>query len=347
MAYPFAPVTAGTAGGAEQVLAALDMALVRTGQRSVVIACEGSKINGTLYTLPSVPRQIDDTRREHVWASYRELIQKVVEREHVDVIHAHGLDFDQYLPRPGTPLLATLHLPSSWYSDEALHPKRPDTVLNCVSDSQRRTCPADSPIIGTIENGVDLDEYRPSSGSAGSYFAALGRICPEKGYALALEAALRARVPLLIAGVTFPYPEHEAYLAREIKPRLDGKRRLLPALRGAAKRRLLARARALVIPSLVDETSSLVAREALACGTPVIAFARGALPELIESGKNGFLVDDVNGLVAAFGRVDEIDRGYCRASAERRADLRRTTGRYLDLYQELAFGGASRTLRAG
>ena len=101
---------------------------------------------------------------------------------------------------------------------------------------------------------------------------ALGRICPEKGYHIALDAAARAGVPMVLAGEVFRYPAHEQYFRDEIAPRLDASRRFIGPVGLHRKRRLLSEARCLLAPSLAPETSSLVAMEALACGTPVIAF---------------------------------------------------------------------------
>ena len=104
----------------------------------------------------------------------------------------------------------------------------------------------------------------------------------------------------------------------------------------AAKRRLLAGARCLLLPSLAAETSSLAAMEALACGTPVVAYPAGALPEIVEEGRTGFLVEDEEGLARAIGQAAGLDPEVCRETARRRFPLERMTGRYLELYHALA-----------
>ncbi|MCU6550980.1 glycosyltransferase, partial [Klebsiella pneumoniae] len=179
----------------------------------------------------------------------------------------------------------------SWYPPEIFDLKRPQTYLHCVSAAQHRACPAHASLRPVIENGVPLETFATRHGKR-RFVMALGRICREKGFHLALDAARAADWPLLLAGQVFPYAAHQDYFDRWIVPRLDAQRRFLGPVGRVRKRRLLSAARALLIPSLAPETSSLVAMEALACGTPVIGFRTGALPDLIEPGVTGFIVDN-------------------------------------------------------
>jgi len=335
VAYPLALVGPDCVGGAERVLTLLDRALVTAGHHSVVVACEGSEVRGTLVAtrLPAAP--FDDGAREQAHAATREAIADALSRFPVDVLHFHGIDFDHYLPPAGPPALVTLHLPPSWYSTTALHVGRPRTFLHCVSAAQRRACPPGLPLLGDVPNGVDLEIFRPGLRKR-DFVLALGRICPEKGLHLAFDAAARAGFPLLLGGQVFPYEGHERYFREEIAPRVTPPSRLLGPLPLARKRRLLAAARCLLVPSLAPETSSLVAMEALASGTPVIAFPAGALPEIVEPGRTGFLVDDVEAMAAAIGTVDRIDPRECRRAAEERFSAARMIGGYFDLYLRLA-----------
>ena len=117
VAYPFAAVGPDAVGGAEQVLSAIDEALVDAGHRSIVIACEGSRVRGLHVSIrePEPGRPIDDAARAAIHARVRQSIAWVLRRERVDVVHLHGVDFGAYLPAEGPPVLATLHLPCDWY----------------------------------------------------------------------------------------------------------------------------------------------------------------------------------------------------------------------------------------
>ncbi len=330
VAYPFAPVTPDPAGGAEQVLAQLDRALAQAGHRSIVVAQAGSVVAGELVAVPAPTGEIDDDVREAAHGHVRAAIAAVAGR--ADVVHLHGLDFDRYLPPPGPPCLVTLHMPLDWYAPGAL---ASDARLQPVSTDQASRAPAGVTLLEPIANGVDVEHYRPSP-TRGDYALVLGRVAREKGFHDAIDAARMAGVPLRAAGAVFPYPDHRRYFDEEVAPRLDSERRWVGAVAGEAKRGLIAGARCLLIPSTAPETSSLVAMEALACGTPVIAYRSGALPEIVEDGVTGLLVDDLGGMASAIGRIGSIDPAACRRAAVERFSVERTTGAYLDLYRRLA-----------
>jgi glycosyltransferase involved in cell wall biosynthesis len=335
VAYPLAAVGPASVGGAEQVLAALDRALVTAGHRSLVIAPAGSTVEGSLVPIGPVPERIDEIARGAAHAACRRAIALACSRWPVDLVHLHGIDCGAYLPPRGLPVLLTLHLPLAWYPLELLHTARPDTYFQCVSPSQRRLGPPGLRLLPDIANGVPVEELRARHAKR-RFAMALGRICPEKGYHLALDAAREAGLPLLLAGTTYGYAEHEAYLREEVLPRLDAQRRLIGPVGFVRKRRLLSAARCLLVSSLVAETASLVAMEALACGTPVIAFRTGALVDLIEDGRTGFLVDTVEEMARAMVASGDLDPEDCRAAARERCDLSVTTRRYLELYARLA-----------
>jgi glycosyltransferase involved in cell wall biosynthesis len=269
----------------------------------------------------------------------RELIARLLAREDFDFVHMHGLDFHAYLPPPGPPVMVSLHLPLDWYPPEALRPARPRTWLHPVSADQARSAPPGAALGAPIENGVRI-VVRPARRRGFALF--LGRICPEKGVDDALHAARLAGMALLVAGSVSPYAEHRAFLRDRVQPLLDRQRRWIGPVAGGAKQRLLAQARCLVIPSKARETSSLVAMEALAAGTPVVAYRSGALSEIVAHGRTGLLVDagDVEGLAAAMREVGDIDPAECRREAVERFSADRMIDAYFRRYAELAENAA-------
>lgn len=344
--YSLAAVGPDAVGGSEQVLSALDAALVRAGHRSLVVAPHGSSVQGTVFTTPKLPAALDDDARRVAQRRMHRAIKEVLQRHSVDLVHMHGLDFHQYLPPAGVPVLVTLHLPPDWYPDWIFGLNRPQTYLHCVSQSQARSCPADAQLLPVIENGVPVDRLEAKHAKR-KFALALARICPEKGVHCALEAAHIADIPMIVAGQLFPYAWHKQYYDEEVVPRLDNRRRFIGPIGFTRKRRLLSAAQCLLVPSLVPETSSLVTMEALACGTPVIGFPAGALPEIIEHGKTGFIVENEREMALAIKETAKLDPEACREAARTRFSLDRTVQRYFDVYERLiALAQAEKTANA-
>jgi hypothetical protein len=248
VAYPLAPVGPDVTGGAEQVLTQLDQALVAAGHRSIVIAQEGSHTAGTLVPVPA--ERILDGVQERAWEAHRWTIVEALQRWPVDLVHLHGMDFFGYLPPVGVPALVTLHVPVIWYPPEAHAVRRPDTWLHCVSRAQHETWPKTANLLPPIENGVPVDQLGGRHAKRG-FAMFLGRICPEKGVHLAIDAAKRADISLVIAGEVFGYEAHQRYFQDEVLPRLDERRRFIGPVGLARKRRLLTAAQCLVVSSVI------------------------------------------------------------------------------------------------
>jgi len=329
IAYPFAPVSPDTVGGAEQIHSVVERALVEAGHVSLVAGCEGSRTAGELFSVP-LPEGVQFTEdvRRGVRENFQAVIDRALSSRRVDLIHMHGIDFYEYKLPITIPVLVTLHVPVSWYPDWALRGRRPEVTFQFVSEAQRRSAPAelrDSPV---VPNGVRLPPL--ADGVKGEFAIAMGRICPEKNLHEALEAGTIAGMPVILAGQVFPYPEHLAYFREKIEPLLSCGHQFAGPASMEQKTALLAGARCLLHPTLAPETSSLVAMEALAAGTPVIAYRSGALPEIVKDGVTGFLVDNVTEMAAAIHHVHKLRREDCREAAERDYSVERMIRRYFE-----------------
>jgi len=336
VAFPMAAVSPDSSGGAEQILSEIDHGLVRQGHRSLVVACPGSRVAGTLIPTTSIAGLISDEHWAATYIAIRDAMAYALNRYQVDIVHMHSLYFGDYLPQQNVPVLVTLHLPLSWYKRGSLELKRPRLYFHCVSRSQRESAPANLTLLPEIENGVRTDLLWPRARRRKKGFVlALGRICPEKGFHLALRAAKDANVGMLLAGQIFPFIEHQRYFAEQIVPQLDLRRRYIGPIGFKRKRRLMSAARCVLVPSVVPETSSLVAREALSCGTPVVAFAQGALPDVVCHGKTGFIVQGPEELPDAIRACSSLDPAECRKTAIQHYTVEKMVDQYIASYRRI------------
>jgi glycosyltransferase involved in cell wall biosynthesis len=233
-------------------------------------------------------------------------------------------------------MLATLHLPVDLYPASALNG---GVQLNCVSQSQANSLPSGSRC-AVVENGIDIEQYTLGSGKRG-YLLWLGRICPEKGVHIALRVAHRLALPMVVAGPVHPFRDHQEYFAKKVRPLLDDKRRYIGPVDIQEKPQLLSKAVCLLLPSLIAETSSLVAMEAITSGTPVVAYRSGALPEVVEHGVTGFIVDSEEEMARGVESAAALSSEVCRSRALERFDCRHMVAAYLELYGRVIDGFTS------
>ncbi|WP_109486593.1 glycosyltransferase [Occallatibacter savannae] len=349
IAYPFAPVGPNLVGGAEQILWDLDQAIVAADDRSLVVACEGSRPAGELFAVP-LPKRGTLDEADGAWCrkEFHAAVDRALASETVDLVHVHSMDLYGYEFSPEIPVLITLHMPVEWYEQGTMRSYKGHAHFCYVSESQKR---AGVPVFGdapVIENGVDvlpLHEVKRSD-----FALVMGRICPEKNAHSALEAGTKASMRVVIGGQVYPYRAHQEYFEEKIAPQLekgaDVRHEFAGPLTPERRQQMLAEARCLLHPTVAPETSSLVAMEALAAGTPVIAYRSGALPEIVEDGVTGFLVNGVDEMAEAIGKVDAISPTACHEAAERRFSKRRMVERYFDLYRRILQEGAPHQCRA-
>lgn len=352
VAYPMLAVSVESCGGAEQMLWALEAEIARRGHHTVVAACEESRVTGELFatgTAPREPDQFEQREAEHAARILAHLARVQQSPQRLDLVHDESGWFWRHAAETGAPMLATLHLPRGFYPAGAFDRLPPNLFFNCVSATQLRTFAGLPRMLGAVRNGIRLELFPRAQIGRENYLLWMGRICEEKGTHVAMEVARRAGLPLVIAGDVYPFSYHRAYFEREIRLHLTQRSvRHVGPPGFEEKLDLLRRARALLLPSLVDETSSLVAMEAMACGTPVVAFRRGAIPEIVDDGVTGFLVDSAEDMARAVERVGEINPLACRARVEENFTASRMAAEYEGLYDRIVRepAGLQRSLSA-
>jgi glycosyltransferase involved in cell wall biosynthesis len=321
-------------GGTERVVHYLTEALVDLGHDVTLFASGDSTTSARLVPVVDRALRLHPARPDPViWHTL--MVDRVRELcESFDVIHFH-ID-TVHLPvavHCRTPSLTTLHgrldLPDlqPLFRRFARHP------LVSISDSQRQPLPGAN-WLRTIHHGLppDLYDFHPQPQD---YFAFVGRISPEKRCDRAIEIALECNTPLRIAAKVDV--ADKAYFHETIEPLLDHPLvTFVGEIGDAEKNHFIGNARAFLMPIDWPEPFGLVVIEALACGTPVIAYGHGAVPEILEHGKTGFIVHDQAQAIAAARQVHRIDRATCRAAFESRFAAPVMAASYVRLYRELA-----------
>jgi glycosyltransferase involved in cell wall biosynthesis len=336
IAYPLLPISDEVAGGAEQVLITLAQEMTLAGHAVTIAAAEESTVPGKLLATGPATSKNDDYERRN--AEHEAVILDHLARNEYDIVHDMSGSFWQQVPSLPNRLLATLHLPPEYYPHGSF-PRPPDEVLfNGVSQSQARRFAEQvgMPGLKVLTNGVPVESF-PYRDVKGDFLLWLGRICEEKAPHLACDVAAEMGMPLVVAGEVYPFSYHQQYFDRELRPRLAaGNVRFIRALSREQKLELLSTARALLITSLAQETSSLVAMEAMACGTPVIAFRKGALPEVVRDSVTGFIADNEEGMCESVVHIGAILPLTCREHVVRHYSSHRMAKEYMGLYAELA-----------
>jgi glycosyltransferase involved in cell wall biosynthesis len=248
----------------------------------------------------------------------------------VDVIHDHTLVGPLLARRPGSPpMVTTNHGPFEPDLRAIFAAASRQAAVVAISHAQAAT--ADSvPIARVIHHGVAVDRF-PVGDGTGGYLAFIGRMCPDKGVVEAIDAAQAVGLPLRIAA-KLREPEELDYFEAQVRTRLGPDIEFLGELGHGDKVQLLGGAVALCNPVQWEEPFGLVMIEAMACGTPVVTYRRGSAPELVESGRTGWLVDNPADLVDRLGALDVLDRVACRRLVEERFLAERMVDEHLELY---------------
>jgi glycosyltransferase involved in cell wall biosynthesis len=321
-------------GGTERVVAYLSDALVELGHEVTLFASGDSLTQAKLAPIWPRALRLDPRVKDHFVPLFMQL-ETVARRAHeFDVIHSH-LDYFGYplLRLLGTPSLTTLHGRLDLPELPALYGLYGDVPVVSISDSQREPLP-EANYVATVLHGLPQHLLKRGQGSGG-YLAFLGRISPEKAPDAAIRIAARAGRPLKIAAKVDRVDE--GYFKSTVEPLLSmGDVDYVGEICEDQKEEFLGNAAALLFPIAWREPFGLVMIEAMACGTPVIAFECGSVPEILEQGVTGFIVHNEREAIEAVGRIDTLDRKRIRAEFDRRFTAHHMAQNYLKLYARLS-----------
>ena len=312
----------------ESVVSLLTEELVRAGLDVTLFATGDSQTGGKLVAVCPRPYSEDDS-----------VDPKVAECLHISEIFERAAEFDiihnnfDFLPLSysglvETPVVTTIH----GFSSPKIMPvfKKYNARSHYVAISESDRSP-ELDYIATIHHGIDVAQF-PFAGAKGKYLLFFGRIHPDKGVREAIHVAQRAGIKLVIAGII----QDQDYFATEVNPHIDGTTvEYLGSVGPDQRADVLGHALALLHLISFDEPFGLSLIESMACGTPVIAFNRGSMPEIICDGETGYIVEDIEGAINAVAVVRSIDRSICRADVEKRFTSRRMARDYVRVYEKI------------
>ena len=317
----------------ESVVSLLTEELVQMGLDVTLFATGDSRTSGKLVAVCPHPYSEDHSVDPKVAECLH--ISEIFERAaEFDIIHNH---FD-FLPLTysglvETPVVTTIH----GFSSPSIVPvyKKYNDRGHYVAISDSDKSP-ELDYIATIHHGIDVAQF-PFSGAKGEYLLFFGRIHPHKGVYEAIQVAQRIGMKLVIAGII----QDQDYFATEVEPHIDGTTvDYLGSVGPDRRANVLGGALALLHPISFDEPFGLSLVESMACGTPVVAFNRGSMPEIIRDGETGYIVEDIEGAIDAVAKVTSINRSTCRADVEKRFSSTRMARDYVRVYQEILDGEA-------
>ena len=317
----------------ESVVSLLTEELVRLGLDLTLFATGDSQTSGKLIAVCPRPYSEDDS-----------VDPKVAECLHISEVFERAADFDlihnhyDFLPLTysalvKTPVVTTIH----GFSSPSIIPvyKKYNAQSHYVAISEADKSP-ELDYIATIHHGIDMARF-PFLGAEGEYLLFFGRIHPHKGVREAIDVAQRVGIKLVIAGII----QDQDYFAAEVEPHIDGKTvEYLGSVGPDQRADVLGHALALLHLISFEEPFGLSMVESMACGTPVIAYARGSIPEIIRHGETGYIVEDIEHAVNAVANVRSIDRSACREDVEQRFSHTRMARDYVDAYEKILSTGA-------
>ena len=321
-------------GGTERVVSFLTEELVALGHDVTLFASGDSVTSAKLEPIWPRALRLDPAIRDPI-APHMLLMEAArAKADEFDVLHFH-MDYWPFslFGRQRTPFVTTLHGRLDLAELQPVFDTFPHAPVVSISDAQRRPLPQAN-YVRTVLHGIPANLLTPQPGPK-DYLAFLGRIAPEKGPDRAIRIARACGIPLKIAAKVDK--ADQVYFDNIIRPMLPGGGvEMIGEINDAQKPEFLGGACGLLMPIDWPEPFGLVMIEAMACGTPVIAFNRGSVPEIVEHGVSGFIVEDETGAMSAVSRLGELSRGTVRSRFEARFTARRMAEDYLSIYRSLA-----------
>ena len=350
IAPPWISIPPKNYGGAEVVIYNLVRELVSQGHDVTLFAPGDARTPAKQVSF--FPKSLNESGAPwsaHLKAYYH-LYKSLEHANEFDIIHTHLSSSSDLYIFPLTASLTTPHVTTLhsrfpfdrvniWTGDADYFYMEwaPYVPMIAISESARAEVPHKLNFVGVVPHGLPMAQFRPTGRKRGDFFVWLGRFVPDKGVHLAIEAAKRAQVPIVLAGTIDRYSQESIhYFHQIIKPLIDEKQiRYVGPVNMKEKISLLSRARGFLNPIEWEEPFGMVMIESMALGCPVISFARGAAPEIIIHGKTGFLVQGLDEMVACIPRIDEIDRNVTRMHIEEHFSAQVMARQYIEIYEKL------------
>jgi len=325
-------------GGVELVMYNIIQELIKRGHKVDLIASGDSQTKAKLLPVfPKALRAYPESRDMKTRDSLKFMgVGKVLEYLKdidADIIHNHlGWRLLPFSPVIKMPIITTLHGPLYIDYQKKVYGKYKKANYVSISKNQREPFLSLN-YVGNVYNGIDTNIF-PVNEKPKNYLAFLGRMSPEKGPVQAIKIAKRAGMKLIMAAKVDVVDKK--YFSEEVEPLIDGKQiKFIGEVDHKGKVKLLKNAKALIAPIQWEEPFGLFLTEAMACGTPVIAFKRGSVPELIKDGKTGFVVKNIMEGAEALKKIDEINRKDCREQVEKYFSTEKMVDGYEKAYYKI------------
>ena len=328
-------------GGTELVVYNLVEGLTRRGHKVTLLASGDSRVSARLIPIFKEPLRgkggMSDlkTREAYKFVGVARVIE-FLKGEEFDVVHNHiGWRILTFSRLISYPLITTLHGPLDIGYQQFVYSQFPKANYISISNNQRKPLAHKLNFVATVYNGIEVEKFtfinRP-----GEYLAFLGRMSSEKGPIHAIEVAKRSGMKLVMAAKV-DLTDQKFYQG-EVEPLIDGKQiKFIGEVDHVGKNRLLKNAAALLVPIQWEEPFGLYMIEAMACGTPVIAFDRGAVREIVVDGRTGFICKNISEMTEAVKRIGEINREDCRKHVEKNFTVQKMVDGYEEAFKKLVF----------